>query len=174
MGKGKVDPPFLRTAFNYDTMAASDETALHCLDESRAQQSFAEEVDINTIVRRFNLTGELPKQVSMPLNADFQGVFDFHQAMNLTVAAREAFMKEPAHVRARFHNDPGEFVDFCSDDENYDEARKLGILVPKVQDAAGASGSASGGGTPTPASPDAGKGASAPGKPPAGAKGEGG
>ena len=46
----KVPVVFLRTPYNYDTMAASNESALECLDESLAIQSAKDESDINTIV----------------------------------------------------------------------------------------------------------------------------
>lgn len=122
---------FIRTAFNYDVDAASDESGLKCEDVSRTHQSFAEECDINTIVRRFNLTGALPDNVRVPQYADFEESFDFHSAMNAIAMANESFDAMPAEVRARFHNDPGEFVDFCSIPDNIEEMRKLGLAVPK-------------------------------------------
>jgi hypothetical protein len=38
----------------------------------------------------------------------------------------------PGNVRARFHNDPQELLEFCSDEKNRAEAEKLGIAIPKV------------------------------------------
>lgn len=129
--------PFLRTAFNYDRNVASDETGLDCSGEpSMTKQSFAEECDINTIVRRFGLTGELPSGVRMPTYADFSNVVDFHTAMNAIAQAGEAFDAMPAEVRARFDNDPAKFVDFCSDEGNRAEALKLGLLAPLAADLA--------------------------------------
>jgi len=125
---------FVRSAFNYDMNAASDETALHCLDVSLAKQSFAEECDINTIVRRFNLTGELPSNVVAPTYADFEDIFDFHSAMNVVAQAHEAFGAMPAETRARFHNDPAEFLDFFNNEENRAEAVKMGLVVPPPQE----------------------------------------
>lgn len=123
--------PFVRSPDNYDRNAVSQETGVECLDPSLAKQSFAEEVDINTIVRRFNLTGQLPDNVRAPTYADFEGIFDFHSAMNAVASAGEAFDAMPAEVRSRFHNNPAEFVDFCSDEKNRVEAEKLGLLFKK-------------------------------------------
>jgi len=95
-------------------------------------QSSKDEADINTIVKRFGLTGQLPQNVRVPLNADFDGVFDFQTAMNTINDAQRAFMAMPAEVRKRFGNDPGEFVDFVSDPKNQEEAVKLGIALPVV------------------------------------------
>lgn len=125
---------FVRAPYNYDTDAVSRETALYCEDESLAKQSFAEEVDINTILRRFHITGELPSGVRMPTYGDFEGVTDFHEAVNAIALAHEAFDQMPADVRLRFNNDPGAFVDFCSDDKNREEAMRLGLIPPAPKD----------------------------------------
>lgn len=127
-----MEPFILRSGFpfNYDADAASLECGLTCLDPSMTKQSFADEVDINTIVRRFNLTGQLPENVRMPTYTDFEDVFDFKSAMDAVAAAGEAFDEMPAEVRARFHNSPAEFVDFCSDVANRPEAEKLGLVLP--------------------------------------------
>lgn len=119
---------FVRAQYNYDMDEASRESGLLCEDATLAKQSFAEECDINTIVRRFKLTGEIPENVRMPTYADFTEVTDFHSAMNAVALAHEAFDAMPAEVRARFNNDPGAFVDFCSDDKNRAEAEKLGLV----------------------------------------------
>lgn len=122
---------FLRTEFNYDMNLAGDESGLKCMDPTLTKQSFAEEVDINTIVQRFHITGELPQNVRMPAFEDFTGIFDFHGAMNAIAQARESFDAMPAEVRARFHNNPAEFVDFTTNTKNLAEARKLGLVPPE-------------------------------------------
>lgn len=119
-----------RTGFNYDRDAASNESGLECKDESLAIQSAEDESNINTIVRRFGLTGQLPDDVRMPQSGDFTGVPDFHTAMNLVRAAQEEFLRVPAHIRARFANDPQAFMHFLEDDSNRAEAEKLGLLKP--------------------------------------------
>lgn len=124
---GKV---FLRTEFNYDMDAASVESGLACKDESLAQQQFAEESDINVIVERFGLNGELPANPVMPQYGDFSQVTDFQTAMNAVIRAQADFMQLPAKVRSRFDNDPQKLLEFVSDDANLDEARVLGLLKP--------------------------------------------
>lgn len=123
---------FLRTPYNYDTMQVSDETGLKCEDESLAQQHMKDESDINTIVRRFGLTGELPSGVAVPQYGDFSDSIDYHSAMNLVRSGEEAFMKLPADLRARFSNDAAKFVDFFNDEKNRAEAEKLGLVTTKV------------------------------------------
>lgn len=123
---------FLRTPYNYDTMEASDASGLECPEPTLAQQNAKDECDINTIVRRFGLTGELPNNVRMPKYGDFTNVTTYHEAMNAVIAANESFMQLPADIRSRFNNDPGAFVDFCSDESNRGEAEKLGLVQPKA------------------------------------------
>lgn len=124
--------PFVRTPYNYDMNEAGDESGLKCEDQSLAKQQFAEEADINTIVERFNITGELPVGIRMPSYGDFDTVNDFQTAMNAIAQANEAFDAMPAQVRARFHNSPDEFLEFTSNRDNLEEARKLG-LVPAAE-----------------------------------------
>lgn len=124
--------PFFRTPYNYDVDQASVESGLSCADPSRTDQSFVEECDINTIVSRFGLTGELPIGLVAPTFADFDDVIDFHTAAVAVKRAQESFMLMPAEVRSRFENDPQKFVAFCSDEGNRDEMRKLGLLRPEA------------------------------------------
>lgn len=125
---------FVRGLYNYDPDEASNAAGLKIDEaESVTQQQFAEEVDINTIVKRFGLTGELPNGVAMPVSGDFTGVADFQSAMNVVRQAQEAFMELPAEVRYRFSNDPARVVEFLDDPNNRDEAIKLGIVSKPVE-----------------------------------------
>lgn len=132
------------TGFNKDNDALSIASGLSCNDESLAIQSAEEESNINTIVRRFGISGELPNNIRMPQSGDFTNVPDFHTAMNLVRQAQEEFVRVPADIRARFNNDPARFMAFIEDDSNYDEALKLG-LVNKRPDPVPPSGTPVGG-----------------------------
>ena len=124
-----VEVPQFRTMWNYDRDAASLESALFCPpEEGMTQAQFAEEADINEIVRRFGLTGQLPENVRVPVSGDFTGVYDFQTAMNAVVEAEEAFMELPGELRARFANDPQRLMEFMADDKNREEAVKLGLV----------------------------------------------
>lgn len=120
--------PFLRTAYNYNMNEAGDESGLNCKDPTLTQQHFKEEVDINTLVERFHITGEMPQLEKLPSYDDYTGVFDFQTAMNAIVAAKKDFDSLPAKTRARFGNDPQEFVSFFADPTNRAEAEKMGMI----------------------------------------------
>lgn len=126
-------PVLVRVPFSYDADGVSEDTGLMCVDETLATQADKEEVDINTLVRRFGIGGEMPQDVRIPLSADFVERLDYKDALNLIREAEMGFMQMPADVRARFHHDPAELVAFVSDVENAPEARKLGILVPEPE-----------------------------------------
>lgn len=116
-----------RDVMTYDSDAASLEAQLDGFDESRTNQSSKDEADINVIVRRFGITGAMPQNVRLPMYGDFTDVVDFQTAQNAVIAARESFMQIPADVRARFNNDPQEFLEFVNDPNNLEEMYKLGL-----------------------------------------------
>lgn len=133
--------PFLRTPFNYDMNAASDESGVRCLDASLTQQQFRDETDINNIVDLFMKTGHIPTPASMPQYIDYEGVFDYQSAMNVVRQADENFMRMDAKLRARFHNSAQEFLEFFGDPANTDEAVRLGLAVPTAKQDVSSSGS---------------------------------
>lgn len=123
-----ITKPFVRSAYNYDRNKASLDSALECKDPSRAKQSFKDEVDINTIVKRFGLTGTLPHNIRVPMYGDFTGIGTYHEAMEAILQANATFANLPADMRARFQNDPEQFVNFCINPDNVDQLKKMGLL----------------------------------------------
>lgn len=121
---------FLRTMYNYDTDAASNESGLACEEPSLAQQHFKDECDINTILEKFNITGLLPESPLSPRYGDFTGIGDYHTAMNRVMAAKDEFMTLPAQIRARFNNDPAQLIEFLENSDNRKEAEELGLVEP--------------------------------------------
>lgn len=124
---------FLRSPYNYDADEASVQSGLVCEDESLTLQSQAIDADINVIVKRYGVTGQLPQGWSIPTYQDFEGIFDYRTAMDAIRDAEHSFMSVPASIRARFDNDPQQFVAFCSDSGNVEELRKMGLAVPEVK-----------------------------------------
>jgi len=122
--------PFLRTAYNYDTFAASNESGLACEEPTLAQQQFKAECDINNILKQFNVTGLLPQKAVSPRYGDFSGIMDYHSALNAVIDAEDEFMTLPADLRKRFDHDPAALVEFLADENNRDEAVKLGLVDP--------------------------------------------
>lgn len=122
--------PFLRSPYNYDMSVAGDQSGLACEDCSLTIQSMAAEADINLIVKRAGVTGEFPTSGRVPLEGDFDGVYDFHSAQNAIREAQESFNRLPAAFRARFDNDPQHFMEFAIDPANRPELVTLGLIAP--------------------------------------------
>lgn len=98
----------------YDAKKLSDALAIDTtLEPTLVQQQFADEVDVNTIVRRFGITREMPFGTAEGVYADFSGVTDYQSALDKISDARERFMGLPPDVRERFNNDPGELIEFA-------------------------------------------------------------
>lgn len=141
----------VRAPYSYDADEVSLETGVefdHSTD--RAQQHFAKEVDINELVKRFGITGDLPVSKELAEYGDFSEVVDYKTAMDQLRRGEQAFAELPARVRERFDNEPGKFWEFLHSD-GIDEAVELGLLDPRVlppvvQDSPGGAGSAA----PTP------------------------
>lgn len=135
----KPSVPFIRTPYNYDVDKASDDSGLVCPEPTLTQQHSKDECDINFIVQRFGVTGELPvdPHARKPTYGDFTGVSDYRGALDAVMAADEAFMALPAKIREQFDNDPALFVDFCSSNDPADRslAMELGLIPPPASQA---------------------------------------
>ncbi len=100
---------------------------------SRAKQSFLEECDINTIMRKYEKTGLLDHTNTHQGDyGDFLGYEDYQSSLNQLLQAQEMFASIPAQIRAKFDNDPATFVDFAQNPENLAEMRELGLAPPEA------------------------------------------
>lgn len=96
------------------------------------RQEFAEECDINTIMRQYQHTGELFHiNETAPQYLDCTGE-DFRTHMDYIAGAFSMFEELPSEIRSRFDNDPAEFLDFCSHDKNRPELAEMGLLSPEA------------------------------------------
>lgn len=119
------------------SMENSNATGLACpAEESLTIQSQKDEADINIIVERFGITGQLPQGLRVPQYSDFgDTVFDYRSAVEAVAMAQDSFLELPGKVRAEFDNDPQKFLEFCmaSDDgktlKNVERMRELGLAV---------------------------------------------
>lgn len=122
----------VRALYNYDADEVSYRTGYVETMESKTIQSQKDEADINNIVRMFGVTGRLPESVRVPTYGDFSLVDDYRSAIEAVREAEASFMAMPADTRARFQNDPQQFLDFCTDPSNLEEMRKMGLATQAV------------------------------------------
>ncbi|AXH74044.1 MAG: internal scaffolding protein [Microviridae sp.] len=97
------------------------------------KQEFKDECDINILMSKYQSTGQMPiLNQSAPQYLDCTG-FEFQSSMEFVAGAQSMFNELPSHLRNRFQNDPGTFLDFCSDENNRPEMLKLGLLKPQTE-----------------------------------------
>lgn len=114
----------------------SHETGLDCSKTpSLTKQSAKDECDINVITKRYEKNGgELPNLIKAePRYGDFSNVPDYLQACELVLLANSQFDALDARLRARFGNDPAQFLAFTHDERNLPEMIKLGLATEKQQ-----------------------------------------
>lgn len=100
------------------------------------KQSFKQQCDINQIMGQYKKTGLIQHLKTPGQFQDLPNSFDYHEAMNVVTKSREAFAAMPSQLRDRFHNRPDELLGFLQNDENRDEAIRLGLIprpIPPVE-----------------------------------------
>lgn len=97
--------------------------------ETRAQQQFKDEADINTIVKRYMKTGNLgnPNATRQPSFGDFSSV-DYMEMRNAIADIDQDFASLSAKIRRRFNEDPYQLVRWLENPANAKEAAKLGLI----------------------------------------------
>ncbi|QGH73554.1 MAG: scaffold protein [Microviridae sp. ctITQ3] len=99
---------------------------------SMTQQQFKNLCDINQIMKKYENTGMVTHLNSRQgTYGDFSQVKNFQENLNMVMHAQAAFDSLPAAIRKKFANDPSQLLEFVQDDSNYDEAVKLGLVLPK-------------------------------------------
>ena len=92
-------------------------------DPTRTQQHFAQECNINEILRKYSITGVLPVNSQEAWYADISDLpTSYQEALEVSKRAQEHFLTLPAKVRAFFENNCSLFVDFVTNPSEADIA----------------------------------------------------
>lgn len=116
--------------FNIISAYAEKNAVLMSFPENspHTKQSFKDECDINTLMRRYQSTGEIPNMdTRAPQFLDATG-FDYQQHMTFIAEANSLFQDLPSSIRNQFANDPAKFLDFTADDRNRVKMAEMGLL----------------------------------------------
>lgn len=93
---------------------------------SQTQQEFKRDCDINVILSKYAVTGQLPN--ARPIRyGDFASYGDFVSCYDRINEAKDAFASVSSEIRSRFGNDPKAFFEFVLDPSNADECVRLGL-----------------------------------------------
>ncbi|QXP08071.1 MAG: internal scaffolding protein [Arizlama microvirus] len=99
----------------------------------KTQKHFRNEVNINTIMEKARKTGKLPIATGKAYFGDFTGMADYQFMQTQIAMAFQGFAQLSSKIRTRFDNDPGKLIEFLNNEENKDEAIRLGIMAkPKI------------------------------------------
>lgn len=100
--------------------------------KSRTKQALKDETDINFLVEKYNNSVDEHFKEYEGNYGEFAEM-DYHQAMTQIAKASEMFDAIPSKIRSQFENNPGNFLDFVLNDENYDEMVEMGLAKAKPQ-----------------------------------------
>lgn len=117
---------------DWDGLVPDPKTGELVKEPSMTKQSFLAECDINNIVHAFTQTGQIAhinEKAAQGAFVDLPDSIDYQEAIEIARAGETAFMALPAHVRARFDNDPARFLDFIEDPRNQEELIKMGLAT---------------------------------------------
>lgn len=100
---------------------------------SKTKQSFKDELDINTIIKKAQIKGQFPEMLAKnPQFGDFSNAPDYQQALNIVILAERQFEALNSEVRDRFQNDPAQFLEFVHNPENKNEMVRLGLATERI------------------------------------------
>lgn len=109
---------------------------IDCGGATKVEQSHRDHCNINSIMAKARATGVLPVARERMANAtygDFSDNADYQTMMNRVCLAQQQFAALPSEVRKRFHNNPGELINFLQDPKNQKEAYELGLTKTAPQ-----------------------------------------
>jgi phage internal scaffolding protein len=100
-----------------------------CPKDSYVQQSFKEECDINTIMKKWQKTGldAFADRLNSGQYVNALNAIDYHTAVQAVIEADNMFMDMPSSVRSFFDNDPAKFIEFAEDPKNLPKMVELGL-----------------------------------------------
>ena len=98
----------------------------HFKKDSKVQEQFAYDCDINNIVA--GMTSPLPMREPISDEVKKFTPDAYEQALYTKAAAESAFMELPSETRTFFENNPKNMLEFISKPENQEKCIELGLM----------------------------------------------
>lgn len=120
---------------DFNTRYSNQRVNTDIVGDSRTRPEFADDADINNILKKFKKYGQLPDMIKKnPQYGDFTQVPTYQEALHITSFAHEQFNALSAKVRRRFDNDPAQFLAFTNNPANKEEMYDLKLAIrPAIQ-----------------------------------------
>lgn len=100
---------------------------------SRTKQAFREECDINRIMARYELTGQIEHlSTKRPYYGDFSQFEDYQSMLNKVQVATDAFNALPSELRKELDYKPHKLFEWIQNPENRQRAVKYGLMQDNV------------------------------------------
>ena len=96
-------------------------------EPSLTKKSFANECDINKILKKYQKTGAIDHLNKNEVSYGFATSDDFTASMEIVQRGQTMFEELPSSIRTKFENDPAQFLDFVQDENNLEEMQELGL-----------------------------------------------
>lgn len=108
----KVNKPAFRTAYDASHHGVVNRVQKRFEKPSRTKQEFKDDCNINLVWAKFVKTGRA--EVLQNARANYVDLIalpeSYQESLNLVLRSRQAFEALPSDIRARFDNDPGQFL----------------------------------------------------------------
>jgi len=103
-------------------------------EKGRTKQSFRDQCNINNIVDKARKTGLITHQNSRtPVYQDCTKIPNYQESLEIVIHASNMFSELDARTRERFSNDPAKMIEFLQNEDNIEEAVKLGLVNPPAE-----------------------------------------
>lgn len=112
-------------------MSKKKRVTIDCSQDGMTQKEFAHQTDINRLMSRYARTGTLPMNPNRGMFADVSGIGSYQESLDFVKQANKDFERLDYNIRRKFNNNPQELIDFLKDENNINEARKLGLVEPE-------------------------------------------
>lgn len=99
------------------------------------KQAMRDETNANVIMEKWIQQGSFPRGAAgAPMYGDFSSGVSYQEALDRVIQAQVEFQALPSRVRSACENDPARFLELCSDPQNLEKLRELGLAEQDVPD----------------------------------------
>lgn len=111
-------------------MTARKRVQVHPVGDSKTKQEFKQDVDVNFIVKKFQMTGSVSHLArAKPQFADVSNAVSLHAAMNMMKEATKGFSDLSSAIRAEAGNSPVRFLEMLESEEGTADLVEAGLQL---------------------------------------------